>query len=117
MWTFHGAANQRALARVSGTAVRPPARGSGASLSVYVSARSNSRIPYLEARGSCYCQESQIIAKWFPAKSFKINILIGERAETLHWRSSWLKRHLVVQINHLDKKKKKSEKEGETETK
>lgn len=40
-----------------------PARGSGASLSVSVSARSNSRIPYLEARGSCYCQENQIIPK------------------------------------------------------
>ncbi|KAL3981281.1 F-BAR domain only protein [Sarotherodon galilaeus] len=29
-----------------------PARGSGASLPACVSARSNSRIPYLEARGS-----------------------------------------------------------------
>ncbi|CAB1458228.1 unnamed protein product [Pleuronectes platessa] len=40
-----------------------PARGSGASSSVCVSARSNSRIPYLEARGSCHCQESQITPK------------------------------------------------------
>lgn len=57
-----------------------PARGSGASVSVCVSARSNSRIPYLEARGSRCCQESQVLPKWLPAKYFKIKSLMGGEA-------------------------------------
>lgn len=83
-----------------------PARGSGASVSVCVSARSNSRIPYLEARGSRCCQESQVLPKWLPAKYFKIKSLMGGRgAATLCGRaldqsSTWRGAEYDFQVNY-----------------
>ncbi len=93
MWGFNGAANHRG----SRASWKPPtlADGSTASVSVCVSARSNSPIPYLEARGSRYCQESQVTLKWLPAKSFKIKTKLGKccnahpqaRARISQWKS------------------------------